>query len=185
AVLVEREPRRHVHDRAHAVPLRVHRRELGCALLELLEVDRHLQPAEAERDLHLRLPVLVVLDLEALHARHQLRHLRGVVDHVPDGPRRRLPLLRAADFPLAFPSTWARVAPGSRSISQPRWYGLRESYTIARPAGRSASWMAEQMQWMPPPPPSPMPFAPSGVTGDADSSEPVRSGGTSSAWGTW
>ena len=43
----------------------------------------------------------------------------------------------------------------------------------------------EQMQWMPPPPPSPIPFAPSGENGEGDSIAPVFSAGTSSAWGTW
>ena len=35
-----------------------------------------LRPAEAERDLHLGLPVAVVDDLEALDARHQAGHAR-------------------------------------------------------------------------------------------------------------
>ena len=56
---------------------------------------------------------------------------------------------------------------------------------MAPPAARSASWIAAQMQWIPPPPPSPMPFAPSGATGDGDSIAPVFSGGMSSACGTW
>jgi hypothetical protein len=47
------ELRLHVHDRADAVALRVQLRELRRALLDLVEVDRHPQPAEAERDLHL------------------------------------------------------------------------------------------------------------------------------------
>src|SRR5262249_42889848 len=161
--LVEREPRRHVHDRPHAVALRVQRRELRGALLELLEVDRHLQAAEPEGNLHLGPPVLVVLDLEALDTRHQLRHLGRVVDHVPDRLPRRVELLRATDIHLEITSTLARVESGSWSISHTRWYGLQESYTIGRPAGRSASWIAEQMQWMPPPPPSPIPLVPSGV----------------------
>src|SRR6188474_1638330 len=54
----------HVHDRADAVALRVQLRELRRALLDLVEVDRHPQPAEAQWDLHFRLPVAVVLDLE-------------------------------------------------------------------------------------------------------------------------
>ena len=53
------------------------------------------------------------------------------------------------------------------------------------PAGLSASWIAEQMQWIPPPPPSPIPFAPRGATGEGDSIAPVLSGGMSIAWGTW
>ena len=42
-----------------------------------------VRPPEPERDLDLRRPVPVVLDLEALDARHQLRHLRRVVEHAP------------------------------------------------------------------------------------------------------
>ena len=73
--LLERERGRHVHQRADALALCPHRREDGLALLELLEVHRHLQPAEAERHLDLRRPVRVVGDLEGLDAGHQLRHL--------------------------------------------------------------------------------------------------------------
>ena len=53
----KRERRRHVHKRADARALRAHRGELGRALLEPLEVHRHLEAAEAERDLDLRRPV--------------------------------------------------------------------------------------------------------------------------------
>ena len=70
-----------------ARPLRAHRRELGLALLEPLEVHRHVEAAEAERDLDLGRPVLLVVHLEALHAGHELRHLGGIVDDCPD--RRR------------------------------------------------------------------------------------------------
>ena len=119
--------RLHVHDRADAVALRVQRRELRLALLDLLEVDRHAQAAEPERDLHLRRPVPVVLDLEALDARHQLRHLRGVVQHLPDDVARRGQLLRPLDLHAATTATLARVASGSCSIDQTRWYGLQLS----------------------------------------------------------
>jgi hypothetical protein len=78
------ELRLHVHDRADALPFRVQLGELRRALLDLVEVDRHPQPTEPERDLHLRLPVALVLDLEALDARHQLRHLRRIVEDLPD-----------------------------------------------------------------------------------------------------
>ena len=117
----EVELRLHVHDRADAVALRVQLRELGLALLDLLEVDRHPQAAEPERDLHLRLPVPVVLDLEALDARHQLRHLRRVVEHLPDDLARRGELLRALDLHAGTTFTLARVDSGSCSIDQTRW----------------------------------------------------------------
>jgi hypothetical protein len=85
----ERERRLHVHDRADAVALDRELRELRLALLELLHVDLHLHAAEAERDLHVRRPVPVVVDVEALDARHRLRHRLGIVQHLPDrGPRR-------------------------------------------------------------------------------------------------
>jgi hypothetical protein len=46
-------------------------REVRLALLDLLHVDLHLQAAEAERDLHVRRPVPVVVDVEALDAGHR------------------------------------------------------------------------------------------------------------------
>ena len=58
------------------LPFALQRGELEAALLELRELDRHLQAAEPERDLHFGAPVPVVLDLEALDAGHGLRHLR-------------------------------------------------------------------------------------------------------------
>ena len=57
ALAAQRERRRHVHHRAHALALAAHRRELERALLELLEVHRHLEPAEPERHLDLGAPV--------------------------------------------------------------------------------------------------------------------------------
>ena len=79
----ERERRLHVHDRADAVALDRELRELRLALLDLLHVDLHLQAAEAERDLHVRRPAPVVVDVEALDAGHRLRHRRRVVQHLP------------------------------------------------------------------------------------------------------
>src|SRR3954453_6989088 len=40
----------HVHERADALALGAHRRVLERALVEILERDRHLEAAEAERD---------------------------------------------------------------------------------------------------------------------------------------
>ena len=117
----ERERRRHVHQRADALPLRVERGELERPLLELRERDRHLQPAEPERHLDLRAPVRVVRDLEALHAGHRLRHLRRVVDHAPDDLARRVELLRPLELHFDVTSTFSRDRSGSRSISQTRW----------------------------------------------------------------
>src|SRR6185503_7194736 len=57
----ERERRLHVHHRADAVALDRELCELRLALLDLLHVDLHLQAAEAERDLHVRGPVPVVV----------------------------------------------------------------------------------------------------------------------------
>ena len=88
----------HRDDRADALALR---RELGVldrALLELLELEVQLQAAHAERDLHGRLPVPVVLNLEALDAREQLRHLGRVLQDVPDELGRRVELLESFDF---------------------------------------------------------------------------------------
>src|SRR5258708_2071813 len=47
--VAELERRLHVHHRAHALALDVHRGELELALLGRLHVDLHLQAAEAER----------------------------------------------------------------------------------------------------------------------------------------
>ena len=121
AGLGEVELRLHVHDRADAVALRVQGGELRRALLDLLEVDRHPQPAEPERNLHLRLPVPVVLDLEALDAGHQLRHLGRVVQHLPDDGARRRQLLRPLDLHAGATETFVRVDSGSWSIDQTRW----------------------------------------------------------------
>src|SRR5207247_9776135 len=94
------------------------RGELGVLdrpLFELLEAEVELQPAHAERDLHRRLPVAVVLNLEALHAGEQLRHLRWVVQDVPDQLGRRVELLRALDFHCWVTSTLTFLAAfGSR-----------------------------------------------------------------------
>jgi hypothetical protein len=123
--LGERERRGHVHERADALALRPHRCELEWSLLELLEVHRHLQPAEAERDLDLRRPMAFVDDLEALDARHQLGHLGRLVDDTPDRLPRAGELLRAAHDHFETTSTFARVASGSWSIDQTRCGGLQ------------------------------------------------------------
>src|SRR5262245_20159721 len=126
----ERERRRQVHERAHALPLGAHRRELGLALLELLEVHRHLETAEPARHLDLRRPALLVLDLERLDARHELRHLGGLVDDVPDDLARRSQLFRSRDDHFDVTETFARADSGSWSIDQTRCAGLQLSYTI-------------------------------------------------------
>jgi hypothetical protein len=115
------ELRLHVHDRADAVPLRIQRSELGLAFLDLLEVDGHAQAAEPERDLHLRLPVPVVADLESLDTRHQLRHLRRIVQHLPHDAARGRQLLRALQLHADTTDTFARVDSGSCSIDHTRW----------------------------------------------------------------
>ena len=120
----ERERRLHVHDRADAVALDRELRELRLALLDLLHVDLHLQAAEAERDLHVRRPVPVVVDVEALDAGHRLRHRRRVVQHLPDRRARRVEVALAGDV-HAFASCSSR---------QTRWYGLWLSVTTC--AGR-------------------------------------------------
>src|SRR5262249_46814307 len=158
-------------------PLRAQAGELELARLGLREVDRHREAAEPERDLHLRLPVLWILDLERLDAGHQLGHLLGVVQDLPDdlaaGPDRPLPV----DLHAGATSTPARLAPGSRRSSKTRWGGLHESETIGAPAVFSASCRAAQIAWMAAPPPSPIPFVPSGVNGEGDSIDAVLSGG--------
>ena len=93
--------------------------------------------AEPERHLHLRAPVAVVRDVEALDAGHQLGHLRRVVE---DAPRRRsrgaANDLVPSTFIDATPPTRARASrPGRCSSSQTRWYGLR-AVVDDRPAGR-------------------------------------------------
>src|SRR5262245_4075314 len=143
--LGERERRRHVHHRPDAGAFRVHRRELGRPLLEPLEVHRHLEPAEAERHLHLGRPVAVVDDLEALDAGHQARHLRRIVDHVPHDLAGGGQLLGPLDLHL---DSTVTVAPlPLRSISHTRWYGLWLSKTnTSCPAERTASCTAAEMQ---------------------------------------
>ncbi len=121
ALARERERGVHVHHRADARALRLQLGVLERALGRLLERDRHLQPAEPERHLHLGGPVVRVLDLEALHARHQPDHLGGVVDHAPDHLARGVELLRPVHVHLEVTFTFARVLSGSRSISQTRW----------------------------------------------------------------
>ena len=125
AGLGERERRRHVHQRADALALRAHRRELGLALLEPLEVHGHLEAAEAERHLDLRRPVLLVSDLERLDTGHELGHLGRLVDDAPHGLARCGELLRTRDDHLDTTSTFARVAAGSWSIDHTLCGGLQ------------------------------------------------------------
>src|SRR5262249_38650108 len=149
--------------------LRVEARELGRSLLGLLEVDRHRERAEPERDLHVRDPVAVVLDVERLDAGHQLRHLRRVVEAVPHNCPRYREVALALDLHASTTSSPWRLADGSSIRSNTRNGGLHESVTIGAPSGRSASWIAAHIAWIAAPPPSPMPFVPSGVNGEADS----------------
>ena len=166
-------------------PLAFRRRELGLALLRLLEVDLHAQAAQAERDDDPRGPVRVVVDVEALDARHQLRHALRVVEHLPHHRPRRRERARPVDLHRCSTDTPARDASGSRSRSHTRFGGLCEVATIGLPAERSASWIAAHTVCMGAPPPSPMPFVPSGVNGDGDSIASTFTGGMSSACGTW
>src|SRR5207248_287718 len=107
-----------------------------------------------------------VLDLEALDAGKQLRHLRRVVEHVPDELRRRVELPGALDL-HSLTSTSAAVSSGLVSIRHTRSGGLWESATTAFvPACRNASWIAAQIAWIAAPPPSPIPFVPSEENGD-------------------
>src|SRR5579884_2380835 len=168
AALSVAQPKRrlHVQHRADAASADLQLRELGLALLDLVHVDLHLQPAEAEWDLHVRGPAAVVVYVEALHSGHRLRHRRGVVEHAPDvRPRRREGAL-AGDVHASVTCTRPPAPCGSLSISQTRWYGLALSQTIAPPLSRNASWIAAHTAWMPAPPPSPIPFVPSGVNGE-------------------
>ena len=107
----------HVQHRADAVPLGVQLGEVRLALLHLFEVDRHAQTAEAERDLHVRPPMPLVLDVEGLDARHRLRHLRRVVQNLPDRVRRRLELLFPGDLHRLSTLTSLRVSSGFWSKS--------------------------------------------------------------------
>src|SRR6476619_3067716 len=162
----------HAQDRADAVALDREARELGLALLSLLHVHRHAERAESERDLHVGAPAALVLDVEALDARHRRGHRGRVVEDVPDGGARRLEGALAGDPQRDSTATRLRLSSGSESSSQTRWYGLQLSYTIGFPRGRSASCNAAQTAWIPAPPPSPMPFVPSEVNGDGLSTLP-------------
>src|SRR3954447_2044729 len=176
----------HVHDRPDAVPFRVQLGELGLALLHLLEVDRHAQAAEPERDLDVRTPVPVVLDVERLDTRHRLGHLRRIVQDAPDRRPRCVELSLAGDLHRLSTLTSLRVSAGFCRNSQTCWYRLQLRQTIGpSPRLPRAFCSAAQTAWIPAPPPSPIPFAPSGVNGDSDSMKPFFSGGMSSACGTW
>src|SRR5213082_1265846 len=134
----------------------------------------------------MRAPVLVVLDVERLHAGHGLGHLRRIVQDLPDRRQRRLELPLAGDLHRLSTLTSFLVSAGLCSISQTRWYGLQLRHTIGPPPRLpSAFCSAAQTAWIPAPPPSPIPFAPSGVNGDSDSMKPFFIGGMSSACGTW
>src|SRR3954467_8420049 len=101
-----------VHARPAALPLRVPLGDLGLAPLHLLEVDRHAQAAEPERDLDVRTPVPVVLDVERLDTRHRLGHLRRIVQDAPDRRPRRVELSLAGDLHRLSTLTSLRVSPG-------------------------------------------------------------------------
>src|SRR3989442_887856 len=73
----------HAHDRADAVALGFEARVLRRALFGLLEPDPHLEAAEAERDAALRMPVPLVLNLEALDSWNRVRQARRVVQDLP------------------------------------------------------------------------------------------------------
>src|SRR5207245_11813852 len=71
---------------------------LELPFLALLEVNAHLQAARTERDLEIRAPVPLVLDVERLDTRHRLREPGRIVQHFPNG------LARGRELPLAFDS---------------------------------------------------------------------------------
>ena len=100
-------------------------------------------------------------------------HLRGVVDHAPDDLARRVELLRPARRSLGRHLDVLARPLGVLQHLPDAVVGVVAVVTIAPPAARRASWIAAQMQWIPPPPPSPIPFVPSGVNGDGDSIAPV------------
>src|SRR5260370_34473775 len=129
----ELELRDHVHHRADSLTLDVHRRELGLALLGLLHVDLHLEAAEAERDLHVRGPALLIVDVEALDTGHRRGHRRRIVQDLPDRLPRRVEDALALDDHASTTCTRAPACSGCESISHTRRYGFELSHTIAPP----------------------------------------------------
>src|SRR5438067_8599221 len=93
----------------------------------------HLEAAEPERDLHVRGPAPLVVDVEALDARHRLRHRRRVVQDLPHGRPRRRERALALEVHVRPTLTSSRVRSGCWSSSQTRRYGLWLSQTIASP----------------------------------------------------
>ena len=79
-----------------------------------------------ERDLHLRLPVTLVPDLEPLHTRHQPRHLSRIVDHTPDHLPRSVELLRPVHVHLKPPGC---DRPAGTPARRPRRYRERRAQT--------------------------------------------------------
>ena len=82
---------------------------------------------------YVRTPVVLVLDVEALDARHHRRHRGRVVEHAPDRFARRGERPLALDLHRASTLTRSRLRLRVESSSQTRWYGLQLSWTIGFP----------------------------------------------------
>ena len=80
----------------------------------------YAQAAEAERDLHVRAPVPVVLDVERLDPWHRLRHPRRIVEDLPDGGERSIEHALTGDLHRLSTVTSLRVSPGLCSSSHTR-----------------------------------------------------------------
>ena len=143
-------------------------RELGLALLDLLEVDRHARARRARA---------APSPSRSSAGRPGPRTSRRRASSPPSRPGRSARPRR----PPAARRTCARPRPSrgttrrarrlaAGSGSAPRRGGrVAGVVTIGAPRGASASCSAAQTAWIPAPPPSPMPFVPSGVNGDGDS----------------
>src|SRR5258708_12705328 len=153
AGVCELELRDHVHHRADSLALDVHGGELGLALLGLLHVDLHLEAAEAERDLHVRSPPLLIVDVEALDAGHRRGHRRGIVQDLPDGLPRSVEDALALDDHASTTCTRAPACSGCQSISPTRRDGFELSHTIPSPCPRTTPRSPPQPPSLPPPPP--------------------------------
>src|SRR5207302_632391 len=152
----------HADDGADPLAAGVELRVLDRALFGLPEVELQLQAAHAERHLHVRRPVPVVLHLETFDPRKQLREPGRVHQDIPDDLHRRVELLDSFDLHVLTTSTRALLSSGFVINRHTRWAELWLSETTPGiPALRSASWIAAQTAWMAAPPPSPIPFVPS------------------------
>src|SRR5262249_38621722 len=121
-----------------------------------------------------------------LDAGHQLRHLLGIVEHVPDDLRRGVEVLDSLRLHGSTTSTRPFDSSGNEIRRQTRSGGVWLAVSTASiPEARSASWIAAQTAWIPAPPPSPMPFVPRSLKGEGLSMDAVLISGMSIACGTW